>query len=70
MNVLRKDDYILITDKFDNRYLKIGKIIEVEHDGTNTKFTVIFGYDKNTNTDDVSVYDRNLPEKCRIMDFR
>jgi len=70
MKVLRSGDYILITDLKDSRYLKIGEIIKIDYDYGDKNYTVRFRYDKETGQEDIQEYRYDLPDKCKLMDFR
>ena len=60
---IRQDDYILITNDKDYRYLQIGKIVEVEyysHSNDVESYKVQFN-------DNIVVYDYNLEDDCRVL---
>lgn len=71
MRTIKNNDYILIIDKFDNYFLKIGEVINIEYypDGDIKRYTVMFGYNYETNTRELGWYRYDLPEKCRVLQF-
>lgn len=66
-----KGDYILITDEYENFYLKIGEVmnIEVDYDGVPTEYKVRFAYDFETSRETLDFYGYDLPEKCKVLLF-
>lgn len=71
MRTIKNNDYILIIDKFDNYFLKIGEVIDIEYypDGDIKKYTVMFGYNYETSAEELGWYRYDLPERCRVLQF-
>lgn len=70
--IVKMGDYILITDPREgSRYLKIGVITNIERydDGDVKEYTVRFGYNYDTSTEDLDWYNYDLPDKCRVLQF-
>lgn len=70
--IIKKGDYILITDPNKNRYLKIGEVINIGYysDGDIKEYIVRFGYNCHTDEDDLEFYRYDLPEMCKVLAFR
>lgn len=69
---IKQGDFILITDPNENsRYLKIGEVTGIEYhdDGDVKEYTVRFGYDYDTSTEDLVWYGYDLPGMCRVLQF-
>ena len=71
MRTIKKGDYILITDQFDEYFLKIGEVIGIEQylDGDIKEYTIMFGYNYETSQSKFGWYSYDLPERCRVLTF-
>lgn len=67
--MIKKGDYILITDKSDSFYLKIGEVIgkESDFDEFSNIYIVRFMHDIETNIEKIKQYSSDLIIKCKVL---
>ena len=64
MRRIRNNDFILITDKNENRYLQIGQIVEIQnypHSDDVKFYHVQF-------IDGIEEYNYNLEDMCKVLE--
>lgn len=71
--MIKKGDFILIIDpRESDRYLKIGEVIKIQTDNNDNieEYTVRFGSNYDTGSDDLDWYGADLLEICKILQFK